>query len=428
MDVAGIPTYDAVVIGAGLAGLTAARVLHRLGYDVALLERGSAVGGRLRTDQHDGFLLDRGFALYNPAYPAGARTFDHAALQLQAFRPGVEVWRAGSWSRLSDPRREPRGIGSDAWHAARGGIAPAWELAAFGAYVAACGRQPVARLRRRPDVPLAVALREWGVGRRCIERLVGPFLSGVFGEAGLATSRRYADLVLRSFSRGVPSVPAAGMQALPEQIAADLPEGAVRTGVEVQSLRNGEARTADGSVTGRVIIVATEAPAAQRLLPGLAIAPMASLTTWYFAADAEPPHGGRTLLLDGSGSPLLSNVAVMTSAAATYSQSSRVLVAASAVGFHPDAVSAERARSATARLLGIAAGELTEVRRYPIAIALPQLRPGSPLRRSVEISDGLLVIGDHRDTPSIQGALVSGERGAAAAARMLGPVGSSARG
>ncbi len=413
-------TFDAVVVGAGLAGLIAARILHRLGYDVLVLEQQDTVGGRIRTDLVDGFQLDCGFQLFNPAYPAGRRTFDYPALDLRAFSAGVDVVRDGRRQRLADPRRAPREALPAAWSSLRGHPAPAWELASFAAYAAACGTEPVHRLRQRPDRPIGEALASWGVGRRALERVVAPFLSGVFADEQLQTSRRYADLVLRSFVRGTPAVPARGMQALPAQLADDLPAAAVRTATPVAAVREGLVETGTGAVAGRVVLIATDGPAAAGLLPGLATPPMGALTTWYFAADAV--EADPVLLVDGSGSPMLCNVAVMTAAAPEYGPAGRHLVAATAVGHHDGTAAAESARQECARLLDRSPQSLEAIGRYPIRHALPRHEPGAPLRRNPVLSERTLVIGDHRSTPSIQGAIVSGEHGAAAAARLLGPV------
>lgn len=407
---------DVIIIGAGIAGLTAARTLHRLGKDVLVLERESSVGGRIRTDHVDGFVLDHGFQLYNPAYPAGRRTFDHQALELQPFVAGVEIFRRHTWARLSDPVRDPTSLLTSAGGVLQGKAGRPWEVAALAAYAAACATEPVARLRARPDVSMLAALRSWGVRDNVLRSLVRPFLSGVFADVDLTTSRRYGDLVLRSFVRGRPSVPAAGMAALPQQLAAELPN--VHTDCTVEGLSGTTVHTTHGDFTARVVIVATAAPAAAALLPGLAVSPMAALTTWYFTTDQQPEHGNGVLVIDGSGSQALANVAVLTSAAPSYSQG-RPLIAASAVGYLPSDEDAATAREQCARLLGLSESELDEVGRYPIADALPRLPSPAKLRRSIMARDGVLVIGDHRDTPSIQGALVSGERGAEAAIRML---------
>ena len=50
------------------------------------------------------------------------------------------------------------------------------------------------------------------------------------------------------------------------------------------------------------------------------------------------------------------------------------------------------------------------LRTYSIEHGQPDLQPGSLFRRNIKINDGIFLCGDHRDTPSIQGALVSGRR------------------
>ncbi len=54
-------SLDVIVVGAGLAGLHAALRLQAAGREVIVLEASDAVGGRIRTDEVDGMLLDRGF-------------------------------------------------------------------------------------------------------------------------------------------------------------------------------------------------------------------------------------------------------------------------------------------------------------------------------------------------------------------------------
>ena len=82
-------SVDAIVVGAGLAGLSAARQLAIHGVDVIVLESSNDVGGRVRTDRFDGLQLDRGFQLFNPSYPEAARVLDYEALDLKPFVPGV---------------------------------------------------------------------------------------------------------------------------------------------------------------------------------------------------------------------------------------------------------------------------------------------------------------------------------------------------
>ena len=51
---------DVIVIGAGISGLTAAWRLKQAGIDVCVLESDNDVGGAMRTERRDGFLLEKG--------------------------------------------------------------------------------------------------------------------------------------------------------------------------------------------------------------------------------------------------------------------------------------------------------------------------------------------------------------------------------
>ncbi len=412
---------DVVVVGAGLAGLAAARQLSMHGIGVVVLEAADQVGGRVRTDRLDGVLLDRGFQLYNPAYPEGARVLDHPALALRPFVAGAIVVRGGRRHRLADPRRRPSWALASAAGALSGAVGTPGGLARLGGYALTASRHEPARLRNEPDVTAAAALAEAGVRGDVVDRLVRPFLRGVFLEDDLATSRRFLDLVLRSFVRGTPSVPAEGMSAIPEQLAAALPAGTVRLGTAVRALTAGGVSTDTASMRARAILVATDPVTAGRLLPGLHVPAGRAVTTWYHVADADHADltgGDPVLVLDGdsvrtgvAGLRLTSTV-VLTHAAASYASNGRVLISSSALGLHPGDAAERDVRTQLTRLYGVSTRDWTPVATYAIPYALPAYPPMSPLRKDARLGDGVYVAGDHRDTPSIQGALVSGRRAA----------------
>lgn len=418
---------DVVIVGAGLAGLHAARLLTAAGLSVLVLEAADRVGGRVATDVVDGFTLDRGFQLYNPAYPEGRRALDHQRLDLRGFAAGVEVVLEAGRAVLDDPRRAPTRIPGLVGTAIAGRAGWPWEQAAFAGYVAGCAVRSEDRLAERPDVTIGEALRTAGVRGRTLSRVVAPFLAGVFGDESLTTSRRCADLILRSFAQGTPSLPARGMAALALDLASGLPDGTLRLADPVHAVRAGAVVSESGTHHARAVVVATEATTAGSLLPGLEVPPSRALTTWCFATGALEHGAHRRLLVDGRDRRWLANVAVLTDTVPEYAPVGTSLVAASAVGHHDGRAAAERAHRDTAVMLGVGPATLEQVGVYPIRHALPALVPPTPLRRAVDMGEGVFVIGDHRDTPSIQGALLSGRRGAEAVrAHLAGVSGASA--
>jgi phytoene dehydrogenase-like protein len=412
--------HDVVVVGAGLAGLATARRLTGRGLDVVVLEAREQVGGRVRTDRIDGLLLDHGFQLYNPAYPEAARVLDHVALELRSFVPGVVALTDRGPARLADPRRRPAWA-PDALAPRSGRLGGKLRFALYTWQAARAGR---AGRPRRVDMPSDVALLSAGIDPHLLETVIRPFLTGVFLEDRLTTSRRFLDLVLTSFVRGVPSVPAQGMQAIPEQLRDGLPAGSVRCGVRVDAVAPGRVSTDGGDVTASAVVVATDPSTAAHLLPGLDVPSGRDVTTWYYVADTEPQRlteGQPILVVDGrrAHGPVI-NTVVLTHAAPTYATDGRILVSASALGLHTDAEMEQRVRSQLAEMYGVGTARWDLVGTYPIRYALPAMPVPLDIRRPVDLGDGLFVAGDHRDTASIQGAMVSGRRTADAVLARLG--------
>ena len=101
---------DVIVVGAGVSGLVAALELQRRGLSVQVVEGSDDVGGRVRTDEVNGFLLDRGFQVLLTSYPEARRCLNFETLALREFEPGALVRHDGRFHTISDPIRRPRKI------------------------------------------------------------------------------------------------------------------------------------------------------------------------------------------------------------------------------------------------------------------------------------------------------------------------------
>lgn len=411
----GAGATDVVVVGAGLAGLSLARHLRQAGLATVVCEAAGDVGGRVATDQVDGFLLDRGFQVLLPAYPAVRRQVDLGALDLRLFARGLTFMTEAGPRQLVIPTTSP---------------APLGDLIAFGsqrpgdsATLAALAlRDALAPVRwTRPvgaDGSTARELRRWRVSDATTAQILRPFLAGVFLDPALSTSARLFHLIVRSFLRGGGALPANGMQALPRQIAAGLPAGTVRTGTEVSEVTASGIRTRDGEhIPARAVVLATDGTTAARLMPGLPAPAWHAVTTFYYRAPAGLPRTG-LLTVDGLDD-LLINTAVISDVAPGYAPPGSALVAAS-VPDRADASLESRVRERLAVLHATTARDWDLLASYAIARALPALPGGQPLRRKIRLAPGRYVCGDHRDTPSIQGTLVSARRAADAVLADLG--------
>jgi phytoene dehydrogenase-like protein len=405
---------DVIVVGAGVSGLCCARELQAAGLEVLVLERGDAPGGRVRTDAVDGFLLDRGFQVLLTAYPEARRVLDLERLGLRAFESGALIRRDGRFSRIADPLRHP----ARALESLRD--APG----------SAADKLRVARLRRRlsrgslneiltaPQVTTAEALRREGFSSGLVEAFFRPFLGGIFLDPSLETSSRLFAFVFKLFSEGEAVLPAAGMQAIPRQLAEGLPEAAVRYGATVESAGRGSVVLAGGErLEAASVVVAADGPEAARLTGAVEAPAPRAVTTLHYAAESSP-IGEPILVLNGEGTGPVNDLCVPSDVAPSYAPPGAALVSATVLGIPPleDAELDRAVRDQLRDWFGTQVDDWRLLRALRIPFALPAQPPAvlATPERPVRVREGLFVCGDHRDTASLQGAMVSGRRAAAA--------------
>ena len=395
---------DVVIVGAGLAGLAAAHTLTDAGREVVVLEASDGVGGRVRSDLVDGFRLDRGFQVLLTAYPDVSRQLDVDALDLRRFDPGSLVWIHDRLHAVGDPIRMPKRI-LDSAAAPVGSIADKVRLARL---LLRLRRADPRVLLRGPDRTTLDALRAEGFSPTMIDRFFRPLIGGIQLDPDLGASSRMFEVVLRCLAVGNSAVPAAGMQAIPDQLAARLPDGVLHLNTTVTSIGDGTVTTSEGEIVrAQHIVVATEGPAAATLLGLPAVASRAVSCVWF--AAGQPPFAQKLIALDGSDSGPALNVSVMTNVAPEYGPSGTALIAAACPG-RADADLEPAVRRQLTAWWGSPVDQWTHLRTDVIAHGQPDSGPPFHPKQSVRVRNGVFVGGDHRDTPSIQGALYSGRR------------------
>jgi phytoene dehydrogenase-like protein len=438
------PAYqaDVVIVGAGVAGLSAAHRLTRAGVTTAVLEASHGVGGRMSTEKVDGFRLDRIGQLLSTAYPELRRTPGLDGLVLRPFAPGLLLHSDGRHHRASAP--PGAGGARGALHAVRAlasaprptvprsaprGVAPlgsSVDQARLGTALTRIANTPIERLLCRTESPAAQALAARGLPARTIDGFLRPLLAALLCDPDLTTSSRCADLALRAFAAGRLCVPEGGAEMLPELLARSLPAGTVHTGVRVTSVSTSSVTTAEhGEFRCRAVLLATDARTAADLLPGLRVPDFHPVTVVHHTTD-EPPETGAALLLDADRGGPVAHTAVVSHVDPSRAPAGRSLISSTVLGPPPPDVETA-VRTHLSRLYGTSTTRWETLAVHHTPEAVPAMRAPHDLRRPVRLLAGLYVCGDHRDTSTVQGALHSGHRASTAILTDLGSAGSMHR-
>ena len=435
---------DVVIVGGGLAGLCAAKKLAESGVDFLLLEASDAVGGRLRTDVVEGFLLDRGFAIFLTGYPEAQAQLDYQSLDLRPFYAGADVRFERGFHRVADPLRHP--VDAVASLSPSHPIGSVVDKILVGVVRVQSLLGDCYDILRAPETTIRQRLDAAGFSEEMTHRFFRPFMSGIFFNPELRTSSRLFNFVMRMLATGQNCLPARGIEAVAAQLLAGLPSGSVRVGAKVTgTVRVGDdgiAVEGDGgpsTVTARsAVIVATEGPAAAAMLPQLRTSPSApgapvGTTCLYFAIDGPPPLSAPILYLNGDGGGMINNCCFPSTVASTYAPAGKSLASVSIVGV-PSGIGDDELVEAVRSELEAWFGDGCEGRNwesppvkewrhlktYAIPYAQPNQETPSELERTTRLGGGAYVCGDHRSPATFDGAMMSGRIAAEAVVADMG--------
>lgn len=424
--------FDAIIIGAGLAGLSCAFNLHKSGFKPLILEASDGPGGRLRTDLYKGYRLDRGFQVFLTAYPEAIKQLDYAALDLVPFFSGALVRHGGSFTRVADPIREPQAL----FATLISDIAPMHDKLKIAYLRQKVMNMTVQDIFRQPERTILKALNEYGFSSRIIDRFFRPFFGGITLDASLSGSSRMFEFIFKMMAEGHVTVPRLGMGKITEQMAAKLPEDCIRYNSPVKNIdfeNSSVVLSGDRRLKARAIIVATEGLEAKRLCPSIQAPGFREVTCLYFSADKAPTQEPLLVLNgdinpdgDQSKSGLINNLAVLTNVSPELAPPGKHLISVSVLD--DQGLSQENLIDKVAQELqtwfGTEASSYEHIKNYQIRQALPDQSPPwlETSQKPVSISESgqtIYLCGDHRETASIHGAMVSGRRAAEQVAKDL---------
>lgn len=402
------------VVGAGLAGLAAAVTLTDRGDEVVLFEASDGVGGRVRTDHVDGYLLDRGFQILLTAYPVAERVFDYDALDLRRFQAGSFVQLDSGRVRLGDPLRRPGDL-LPTLQAPVGSLSDKVRLLQWRRSVMSGS---VDDIWRRAECTTAARFSDLKFSDEFVDQFLRPLFAGITLDPELQVTSRFTEFVFRMLSSGFGAVPLDGMGQLGAQLAGRLDPDSLRLNTPIEEVTATSVRTSGGElVESDAVIVATDMGAAADLASTPTFG-WNGVTTHWFSSDA-PPFEEPVLFLNGTSEGPVNNVAVMSNVSPRYAPPGKHLTAVSVPGPEERGADVAAIRSQLRGWFGGAVSEWELLRSDVITHAQPAHLPGEDVPAKAKLTSGVFMAGDHRYNASINGALHSGRSAARSALKSV---------
>ena len=373
-----------VIIGSGLAGLSAAHTLIDAGVDVRVLEASTSVGGRVQSDEINGYRFDRGFQLINAKYPELEALNILDKLDFAYAPRAVDIALDGSTVRLGDPRKYFFSV----FRSQSGSLG---EKISFLKYLLSSSKHGS---NVESELVAAGCHNLYG-------RVLKPFLTGVFLTQPSRVDSVNGREIIKSFISGAPGLPARGAGELSRVLASEI--GKVETGVQVNAITGLELTTSKGVIQARAIIVATDQTTAAQLLEIEEVGESVSCTTW-FHSTSDDFKCDATLRVDGlARGPIVNSIAI-SKLLPLSAPADRTLFSSTSLGH----ASESEIRRHLSLMWGVDTAGWELVAKYDIKNALPLFPPGNSRAQSLQVRTGVWRAGDYLSAASQNGALASG--------------------
>ncbi len=413
------------IIGAGLSGLACGYYLKQADIPFRILEACDDVGGRVRTDKVDGFLLDRGFQVFLTAYPECQNLLNYDELKLKPFASGAKIFNGHKFHTVIDPW-------DNLFEGLLSGLSPigtpADKLRVAQLRNKVLAYSSVDEIFQQHEFSSLQFLQNQGFSIQFIEQFFTPFLGGIFFDKDLKTSSRMLEFVFRMFSSGETTLPENGIGALAQQLAENVGHKHIRLNTKMEGLTN-EGYIDDGiEVKSLKTVVATDWPAAKKLITKLKVPASRSVTNLYFSAN-QPPDTKKLLMLNGAPpqtpkAGCVNNVTVLSQVQPSYAPAGQELISVTVLANSrcDDETLASNIKTELTDWFGNQVKDWTHLKTYRIRHALPQnFMPNANLEpHSVRYNRRILICGDYLENPSFNGAMVAGRRAAEAIISELG--------
>jgi len=396
------------IIGAGVSGLIAARVLENHGFSPVIIEATDRVGGRVKTDLIGGYRLDHGFQVLLTAYPAAQKYLDYKALELQKFLPGASIFLNNGQKLIVDPLRSPSLLFSTLFSGI-GTLSDKIRILKLNLYLK---KKSLTTIFAENEQTTHSYLTNLGFSEDIITNFFKPFFSGIFLETKLETSSRMFEFVYKMFGEGHATLPKSGIEAIPKQLLENLKTTILKYNTKVETLKETEITLNDGTyLKSDYTIIATEAIELVSNLKNQSTA-WKSCVTLYFETDVRVIAKKLIGLISKPGT-LVNNIFYNSSLDARIKPANELL---SVTVIDTQSLSHEVLIKAVKEELQSYCGITTTklIKLYHIPRALPRLDnlKYDMMPSETRLSNSLFLAGDTQLNGSLNAAMISGERAA----------------
>lgn len=400
--------YDLIIVGAGLSGLSAALEAEKAGLKTCLLEASDSVGGRIKTVQKEGFLLDKGFQVFLTHYPTARKLLNYQKLELAQFASGAHFLTAQFQKKIvANPLKKPQQLFNTLFSGAFS-IKDLSTLLRLGVFLNTRSGQT---LLGQDEISTQSYFDNY-FSKRFQTQFLQPFFRGIFLDASLNTSHRLFLYYLQAFLKGSAALPKAGMQAIPLQLAQKLKQTKIILNSKVIRQHHNSVIAENGETfTGKSILFCCSQHALSPLFHPANTANAKGVWVVYYKAEKQYAFTHKYLYLNGSGSGFINHIACLDSIQASYAPADQSLLSITLLA-HPElpdiSSCLEKIQQELPNYLGKTSQKWIYLDSFWIPDALPAQRFCQPSHQPKQLNPYCFHTGDWQVHGSIEGALVAG--------------------
>ena len=387
----------AIVVGAGISGLSCALELEKNGYQVQILEKENHPGGRVHSDIVDGYILNRGFQVLQTGYPETKRLLDYKKLELCNLDPEVWIMNNNKIKKLYDPVQNS----SNLLKAAFSNVGTFWDKLRLLQLRQSTTSRSTNTIFQENETTSLEQIKNYGFSESIINEFFKPLFGGAFLDNELNTTSRMFNFVYKIFSIAPIAIPKYGMKSIPEQLEAKL-ESKISFNTNVVKLDNKNIFLENETLSADAIVLAANHNSARQLIPSIEEIHWNSTSCYYFIADS-PPFSSKVVLLNGDNRGEINNVFVPTNISKAYSPNNKSIISVSTIGLNNNE---DEIRNELNNWFGNQTEDWKLLHTYHIEQALPRM--SVPSVSHSQYVNGIHLCGDYLTSSSIHGSMHSG--------------------